>query len=207
MFSPTTYYRMIEAYNNEISYGVLLPTLAFIIALVWRDFRGQDWPLLSILGSMFLWVAWQFFIVRFQEIMWAAAYLGSAFFAQGLALLWLSQINATGSVKSQENEGSRWLNYSPLFLLLFPVLGIWGVGGLEIAGMTPDPTVYLTVAVLCLTRQPVWLYIVPMCWLCFSWLLLIAMDQQHAWLPPVLLVVMLCFFMIANRRPRVEKGT
>lgn len=201
MFSPTTYYRMIEAYNTEVSYGVLLPSILSVLALVWRDIRDQNWPLLALLGAMFFWVAWQFFFVRFQEIMWASVYLGSAFFAQGVALLWFAQIEAVRGGKTKADNGRRWLNYSPVLILLFPCLGYLGMGEPEFFGITPDPTVYLTLAVLCMMRKPVWLYIIPLCWACFSWLLLIAMEQTYAGLLPALIAVTLIFLHVFGRRP------
>ncbi|MEX0298350.1 MAG: hypothetical protein AB3N28_04720 [Kordiimonas sp.] len=200
MFSPTTYYRMIETYNDEISLGVVLPSLLLISALTWRDFRNQSWPLFVLFGCVFCWVAWQFFFVRFQEIMWASVYLGSAFFAQGVALFWLAQIDASRDEKKREYSNSRWLNYSPGLLLMFPSLGYFGFGVPEFFGITPDPTIYMTLAVLCLMRLPVWLYIIPVVWAGFSWLLVLVMEQPDAWLWPALTALTLIFFTGLSRR-------
>lgn len=200
MFSPSTYFRMIELYVEEVTIVALLPSLLIVLGLLGREMYNRSWPLLALVGVLFCLVGWQFFWVRFQEIMWAAQYFAGAFILQGIMLFVMAYRAAVLNSDVPRAKSNRLLSYSPALILLYPLIGYMGTGTIEFVGITADPTAALAVAVLLLTKQSWWVFAIPVLWAIFSCLMMIAMDLPQAWLLPLLLLIIFGWFSLFNFR-------
>ena len=87
LFSPRTYWRLIER-HNEALWPAQLPALLLGIAILWLLLRPRPWSHRAVAGSLAVlwgWVAWSFLWERYATINWAAA--GSVTRTQPAALL------------------------------------------------------------------------------------------------------------------------
>jgi hypothetical protein len=169
MFSPRTYYRLVELYNREVwpAHGVALGLGA---ALLWLPRHAGVWAsrvIAAILAVAWLWVAWAFHLERFATINWAATYFALGFAIEGMMLLWLGAIS--GRLRFQL-EHRRFGLVILVFALLVQPLTAPLAGRpwqqMEVFGLMPDPTAVATLGVLLLSRQRiVWLlWVVPLLW-------------------------------------------
>ena len=88
LFSPRTYYRLLELYNLAI-WPAQLAGVAIgfaIVALAAREatLRGAR-IVAGLLAACWLWIAWAFHYQRYAQINWAAPWFAAAFALQGLA--------------------------------------------------------------------------------------------------------------------------
>lgn len=188
MFSPATYYRMMDSYSEGLSVLLGVPSGLIFIALIWGLKAGKYGPLYVVVGACWLMIAWLFFLGTLQEIMWASVYIAVIFLTQGIVMIWMALRQAFKANRLRtENDLAGLL---PIVIaLLYPLFGYFGLGSIEYAGLMPDPTVLLTMAILALRRQPAWLYVIPAVWVLFSGVLLYTMEQPHYWLLPALATV------------------
>ena len=88
LFSPRTYYRLFELYNLAIwpaqLVAVALGVLILALLPVWK---GR--VVATILAACWLWVAWAYFLERYDTINWAASYFALGFAIVALLLLWI----------------------------------------------------------------------------------------------------------------------
>lgn len=152
LFSPSTYYRLIENYNRDV-WPLHLVAIAAGVAILWR--RNQ-----TILAICWIWVAYAFLWKRYGAIQWAAKYFALAFVVQAaLLVIWP---NRTGRIACP-----------PLLILaLFvqPFIPLLFGHPIEVFGIMPDPTVVATLAF-----GRIRLMIIPLLWLAFSGLTMLAM--------------------------------
>jgi hypothetical protein len=96
LFSPRTYYRLIERHNLAIWPAQLLAlTLGVAIAgLLHRPTRGRSRGIAGILAALWAWVGWTFVAGRYATINWAASYFAWLFAAEVLLLGWLGVATA-----------------------------------------------------------------------------------------------------------------
>jgi hypothetical protein len=91
LFSPKTYYRLIELYNLAIWPAQLAGAaigLAIIALLISR--RGhRDRIIAGLLGVCWLWVAWAFLYQRYAQINWVAPWFAAAFAFEAMLLVGL----------------------------------------------------------------------------------------------------------------------
>src|SRR5688572_26516809 len=96
LFSPRTYYRMIERYNEELWPAHLL-TLALgcvILVMLLRPKPGHQRIIWSTLTVLWIWIGWTFLWRRYATINWAVVYLLPLLGLQALLLLraaWLGK--------------------------------------------------------------------------------------------------------------------
>src|SRR5262249_4544359 len=89
LFSPRTYYRLFELYNNEIWPGQVPAFLAglAVLALIRSAVPWRSRAIAAALGLSWLWVAWAYLYTRYASINWAATYFAGAFALEALLLL------------------------------------------------------------------------------------------------------------------------
>lgn len=184
MFSPTTYWRLVERYNREVWPLQLLALFAGVV-LMWLV--AVRHPLASravsaVLGAVWLWVGWAFHWQRYAPINLAAGYFAVAFAVQAMLLLVLA---ISGAKRVVPPAGPR-------TRIIGLALAVWGVllhpfvalaagrplAGAEVFGLMPDPTAAATLGLLLATGmlRRAWLGILPalslMAGLATLWMLL-----------------------------------
>jgi Family of unknown function (DUF6064) len=183
LFSPRTYYRLLERYNLAIWPAQLAgATMGLaIVALLIGNYRHRDRIIAGLLAVCWLWIAWAFLLQRYAQINWVAPWFAAAFALQGLLLLGLGVL-AGRIVFSPPRGPGFWLAIALLAIsvvgypLLAPLAGrSWTTA--EIFGVAPDPTAIGTIATLVLVRGRIrWLLlVVPLLWCAIAAATLFAM--------------------------------
>ncbi len=159
MFSPRTYWRMIELYNRDF-WPLQLPLLAAGLAALWlsasRRAQAFRWIVFG-LAAVWLWVGWAFLWERYAIINWAAQYVAVAFALQAVLLLLVASL-MRGNVAARPDTVWRGLGWLLAVAgLLYPMLGLatgrpWLQA--EVFGMKPEATALLTLGLLLLSGQP-----------------------------------------------------
>lgn len=200
LFSPRTYYRLLELYNLEWwPLQLLALALGAAVLVLWqRGGARAGRAIVAILALGWLWVAWGFHWQRYAGINWAASYFAWAFVVQAL-LLWLGvlrgRLTPAPASRLQQRAG---LGLFLFALLLFPLIGPllgrnWTQA--EVFGMAPDPTALATLGVLLLAGvwPTWWLYPIPVAWCVISGATLWAMEMPDFAIVPLaaLLAVLL----------------
>ncbi|WP_096696321.1 DUF6064 family protein [Polaromonas sp. AER18D-145] len=159
MFSPRTYWRLIELYNRDF-WPWQLPLLAAGLAALWmaaaRRVQAFRWVAFA-LSAAWLWVGWAFIWERYATINWAAQYVALAFAVQAALLLAAGVVCRPASrPPGAAVRGFGWL--LAVAGLLYPLVGLaagrpWVQA--EVFGMAPEPTALFTLGLLLLSGQPV----------------------------------------------------
>jgi uncharacterized protein DUF6064 len=186
LFSPRTYYRLLELYNIAI-WPAQLAGVAIglaIVALLMRG-RGQRERIIAgLLAACWLWVAWAFHYQRYAQINWVAPWFAAAFTFQTLLLIVVGVL-ARQLVLQPSSRARLWIATSIVAIsvlgypLLAPLTGrAWTTA--ETFGVTPDPTAIATIAVLALVRGRIrWLLLaVPVLWCAVAAATLWAMNAK-----------------------------
>lgn len=153
MFSPRTYWRLIENYNQAI-WPAQLVALAVGLVLLWlaADWRanGGRW-IAGLLALAWLWVAWAFHWERYTSINWAAQYVAMAFALQAFLLIVLgvlrrdTHVPAAGIV-----QGLGWL-MAGVGIVLYPLAVLVGDRPwtqAEVFAVMPEPTALATLGLV-----------------------------------------------------------
>lgn len=158
MFSPRTYWRLVELYNRDF-WPLQLPLLAAGLAALWlaavRRVQAFRW-LAVALSATWLWVGWAFLWERYASINWAAQYVALAFAAQAALLLTAGVVCGPAS----RPPGAAMRGFGGLLAvagLVYPLLGLaagrpWVQA--EVFGLAPEPTALFTLGLLLLGGQP-----------------------------------------------------
>jgi hypothetical protein len=186
LFSPRTYYRMIERYNEAVWPGHLL-ALALGVIIIWPLRRQAPWQgraISTILAVLWAWVGWGFIWQRYANINWAATYLAWLFGIEVVLLIWTGA-GVTFQVRADAARIAG-ITLIALGMALYPVLAPmvgrdWRQA--EVFGIAPDPTVVGTLGLLLLAEGPrrFWLLAAPLLWCVVSGATLWAMGAPEAW--------------------------
>jgi hypothetical protein len=190
MFSPRTYYRMLERHNAGVWPGQIL-TLGIGLVIVWLLRRPASWQgrlISAILAALWVWVAWAFLGQRYATINWAAIYFAWAFAIEAALLIGFGVVR--GDVRFRGSRDAAGVIGVGLFVLavaLYPLLApLLGRGWrqAEIFGVVPDPTVIGTLGLLALVEGPSrsWIAVVPLLWCLVSGATLWAMGSAEVWI-------------------------
>jgi hypothetical protein len=158
MFSPATYWRLVERYNRDL-WPLQIGLLAAGAALLWwvaarRPAAGKTAA--AVLALAWLWVGWVFHWQRYATINWAASWFAAAFALQA-ALLAL--IAFTGNDADAGHAGPRahaaGLAVAAAGVLFYPFLAPaagrpWSQA--EVFALMPEPTALATLGLLLATR-------------------------------------------------------
>jgi hypothetical protein len=173
MFSPRTYLRLHELYNEDI-WPAQWIALAVGIAIAALASRRAAFARIGVamLALCWCWTAWKFHAQRYAAINWAATYFAAAFIAQAVALA-----VAAVQLRDAAETPVRVPRAAGLLLAVFALVGqpllarLAGrsVHAIEYFGVAPDPTVVATLGVLLMQRRLPWgLWVVPVLWCAIS---------------------------------------
>ena len=109
LFSPETYYRLIELYNAAIWPGQILAIAGGVATLVLLRRRGAlpGRLLAAILALAWLFVAWAYLYARYATINWAAPYFAMGFAVQAVLLILSGTVFGRMSFRSTSSRA--WL--------------------------------------------------------------------------------------------------
>lgn len=218
LFSPRTYYRLLELYNEDIWPAQLLALAAglAILVLVRRDHPWQGRTVAAILAAGWLWVAWGYLLGRYDTINWAAKYFAVGFAVEALLLI------ATGLYpgRLRFRPAARAIGRFGLGLFLFALVAQPLIGPLlgrswmqaEIFGIAPDPTVVGTLGLLLTAAgRYLWtLLLIPLLWCAISGATLWTMGAPDALVMPaaaVLVVFLTAWKALSRPDARAASGT
>jgi len=168
MFSPTTYWRLVERYNQAL-WPLQLALLAIGLVLLWRVAARRPMAqreVLLVLAVTWVWVGWAFHWQRYAPINWAAQYFAAAFALQGLLLLGAAAVSRRPDVRLADGglpiTGGR-LRVAGLCLavagvLLYPLLALAQGRTLhqaEVFGLMPEPTALASLGLI-MALHPRW---------------------------------------------------
>jgi hypothetical protein len=196
LFSPATFYRLIELYNRAIWPAQILALALGVAILALPRRPGAGRATAALLAAAWLWVAWAFLHERYATINWAADCFAIAFALQALLLAWRGV--ARGHLEWAPARDPVTRTGLGLFLFalvvqpwLGAVLGGRGLWSVEIAGLAPDPTATATLGLLLATkgRVPWPLLPIPLLWCLVAAATLHAMGAPEAPVPLVVAVL------------------
>jgi hypothetical protein len=172
LFSPRTYYRLLELYNLAIWPAQIVGAVIglAIIALLAGERGRRDRIIAGLLAACWLWIAWAFHYQRYAQINWAAPWFAAAFAFEALLLVVVGVL--AGRLGLQPVSGGKlWIATSLVAIsvlgypLLAPLTGrSWTTA--ETFGVAADPTAIASVAALALVRGRIrWLLLaIPLLW-------------------------------------------
>jgi len=188
LFSPRTYYRLLEHHNRAMWPLQLLTSAMGLVILgsLRRPAAGQGRVISGILFLLWIWVSWAFLWKRYATINWAASYLVPLFVIEALLFFWIGVAGGRLSFCLRRSAagilGVALFVFTLVFYpLLAPLAGRpWAQA--EIFGLAPDPTVIGTLGLLLLLEGGVrWaLLAVPILWCLASGATLWAMGSGEA---------------------------
>jgi hypothetical protein len=217
LFSPRIYYRLFELYNAAI-WPLQILALALGAAIFGLLLGGVAWrgrAIAAILAACWLWVAWAYFLQRYDTINWAASYFAAGFAAEAMLISWTGIIRDRLVFRSGRDAAGKAGRCILLFaLVVFPLIGPL-VGRpwtqVEVFGVTPDPTAIATLGVLAAAHRPHWpLLVIPLAWSTISGATLWTMQSPDAMVVPMaaaLTLVMAGWKSLARARQASREGT
>jgi hypothetical protein len=194
LFSPRTYYRLIERHNAAVWPGQLVTiTLGLgVLGLLRRPGPRQGRAIAACLAVLWAWVGWGFVWSRYATINWAAGYLALLFAAEAVLLLSIGV--AGGRLAFGAGRSVAGLALFVAAVLLYPLLAPFlgrGVAQSEVFGIVPDPTAVGTIGLVLLAhgRGATALLAVPLLWCLVAAATLWAMGSVDGWFPALALAI------------------
>jgi Family of unknown function (DUF6064) len=213
LFSPRTYYRLIERYNQAVWPGQVA-TLGLglgCLVLLQRKLAWQGKFISGILAALWAWCAWAFLWKRYTTINWAAAYVLPLFALEIVLLVWIGVVRNRLTFRVRRGftsiAGMAMVMFSVMaYPLMAPLLGRSWLQA-EVFGIAPDPTVIGTAGLLLLTEPPRWiLLVVPLAWCLITGLTLWALHSREAVVPAAAILIVLTAAAAAFQEPVRQKG-
>lgn len=200
LFSPETYFRLFELYNQTVFPLQLLTVGAGLWCL--RRVRRVDARsgriIAVLLAFSWLWVAWAFHWQRYAAINWAAVYFAVLFAVEALLIIWFGVVRNLFVFPARRD----WLYRAGFAVLGFsvtvqPLLGLiagrsWSQ--LSFFGLGPDPTATATFGVILMLQERFrYLLLLPvLLWCAISTLTALAMETLEYSVPVILLLFAAC---------------
>jgi hypothetical protein len=145
----------------------------------------------GLLGLSWLWTGWYFFSVQYTAINWAAAYVAPAFWLQGLLFCLFAAAPRCPDINYTGTAAGRTAMIVYLFALVgYPAASVAlgrPLDSVEFVGISPDPGVVATLAILVLSRGGfTWLaWIVPLVWCALTGLTLWMLGSPEFFIAPL----------------------
>lgn len=170
MFSPATYWRMVERYNREVWPLQVVMMVLGVCLLWWVAARRQmvQQVVAGGLAAAWAWVGWAFHWERYAQINWAAQYLAVAFGVQAVLLI-AAGLSAKAAITQPDRSRLRvvGLALAAIGLVVYPFLSLaagrpWAQA--ELFGLMPEPTALATIGLLLASRptRRAWLVAIPL---------------------------------------------
>lgn len=161
MFSPATYWRLVDHYNRDV-WPLQLPMIAAGVMLSWwAAARGPRAGKVAaaVLAPAWLWVGWAFLWQRYASINWGAEYVSVAFALQALMLMAAAFTRPRDARPVGPLLRSGGLLLVALALLVYPLAALaqgrpWSHS--EVFGIMPGPTALGTLGLLALSGGAHW---------------------------------------------------
>jgi hypothetical protein len=160
MFSPRTYWRLVELYNRDV-WPAQLVALAAGLAALWlaaSQRAGAGRVLAALLAVAWLWVGWAFHWQRYATINWAAQYFAVAFAVQAALLVGLGMLRSYEDGPSTRNP-TQYLGWllAVTGVVFYPLAGLlagrpWIQA--EVFGIAPEPTALASLGLLLASGYP-----------------------------------------------------
>lgn len=195
LFSPETYFRLIELYNAAIwpAQVVAVAIGIVILMLLRRPWMMAARVIALLLALAWAWVAWAFHLGHYASINWAAPWFAAAFACQAGLLLWYGLARGQREVTPKAVRASVGQAVLAYALFIHPLIGLLAgrsVSQLGVFGSMPDPTVLATLGVMLALRRPSWVLLpIPLLWCAIGAATLWAMNDPEAWVMPAVAVV------------------
>jgi Family of unknown function (DUF6064) len=145
MFSPATYWRLVENYNKEVWPAQIAGLMAGVAACgLTTSHRPSAVRLQAVLlAAAFLWVGWAFHWQRYATINWAARYFALAFWVQAVLLGVLALLPARRPI--EESSAAQKIGWFLALagLVIYPLGSAWDGktwSQIEVFGVSPEPT-------------------------------------------------------------------
>jgi hypothetical protein len=188
LFSPRTYYRLLERYNDAVwpAHVLTLGLGLAVLGLLRGTGAWRSRVVCAILAGLWAWIAGAFVWTRYATINWAAVYLLPLFVIEILLLLAGGTIGRGLKLRvARDRRSILGIAIFTFAVVAYPAIAVLlgrGWHRAEVFGVAPDPTVLGTLAMLTLAdgRRSRWLRIVPLVWCVISGLTLWAMDSPEA---------------------------
>jgi hypothetical protein len=172
LFSPRTYYRLFELYNEAL-WPAQLAAAAIglaILVLLLRPAPARSRAAAALLALCWLFVAIAFHLQRYATINWAAVWFAAGFALEAALLLAIGAIGGGLAPRAATGQARRiGVGFFLFALVLQPLIGpalgrAWPQ--IELFGLAPDPTAVATLGVaLFATGRARWaLLAVPLAW-------------------------------------------
>jgi Family of unknown function (DUF6064) len=159
MFSPATYWRLVENYNKEVWPAQLVGVLAGIVAAGLTLSRREGAARLQalLLAAAFLWVGWAFHWQRYATINWAARYLALAFWLQALLLALLALLPAGDPIDEPGAAQKIGWFLALAGVVIYPLGSAWDGkvwSQIEVFGVSPEPTALVCLGLVLAHARP-----------------------------------------------------
>ncbi len=158
MFSPATYWRMVDQYHRDV-WPAQLAGLAIGIASVWLTaWQRSDAARIRavLLAAVWLWVGWAFYLQKYATIHWAAGYFAAGFALQGALFLMLAFATARAADAPSEPRRAAGWTITAVGLVLLPLASVWlgrPWSNVEIFGVSPHATALTSLGLLLASRE------------------------------------------------------
>jgi Family of unknown function (DUF6064) len=196
LFSPRTYYRLIERYNVALwpAHVLTIGLGLYVLSALRRPTPAQSRAIAAILAALWAWVGWAFVWRRYAEINWAATYFVWLFAIETVLLGWMGAVRGWLKLRPA-TDAVGWIGVAlvTLSVAVYPALAVLAGRGWrqsEAFGLAPDPTVIATLGILLLAAPPRGtLLVAPILLAGISAATLWAMGSPERWLMLTALVL------------------
>ncbi len=184
MYSPRTYYRLIEQYNQALwPLQLLALLLGFVIILLAVRGPGHGRLILGALALFWAWVAIAFLWRRYATISTAGSWYAAVFGIQAILLAYAGPLRNSVTISARSAAGWLGLLLLVVAVAAYPLLVVLtgrSVLQAEAFGMMPDPTALGTIGVLLMAtgRWRRRLMVVPVLWCIVSAAMTWALRQE-----------------------------
>ncbi len=203
LFSPETYFRLFERYNEAL-WPLQILSLALALLVLWLGARQQGLRIIALIFALaWIVVGWAFFWERYQTINWAGSYFAFVALIQAVLLLDFAR-RPPGFSRRAHRSGLLLIAFAVILQPLIGPLSGKAWLGIELFGMAPDPTAVATVGFsLLVSGLRRWL-VLP---IAVTWCAITAATAfEMAWPagmigPAVAMAVLLLGYPLQARRP------
>jgi len=193
LFSPQAYIGLFELLNTVLwpAHLLILAVGLAIGVLVLKCAPVNRRIIWSVLGLLWIWTGWSFFFTEYAAINWAAAYVAPAFWLQGLLFGLFAVAPQSPDIRYTGTAAGQTAIALYLFALIGYPAATFALGrsfdSVEFLGISPDPGVAATLAILVLGRGSfIWLaWIVPIVWCALTGLTLWMLGSAEFFIAPL----------------------
>ena len=176
MYSPRTYYRLVELYNAALwpLHAVAFALGVAIVGLCLCPQRAAMRIMMGLLSICWFWVAAAFLHERYASIHWAGGYMAVLFMIEAMLLLvaafWRSDRIISRRSGTAGTTGVALVIFAVLILPLAGPLASRPWSQVELFGLMPDATALATIGALVLAcrRELIAALIIPVAWCLYS---------------------------------------